>query len=344
MGQCERRNNPAARPSRIIGITLWGTNIMKPRALFGIALGVVAILAGSRIAALDGAPTQQTKSKSDQKAGAAPDRELDKDAIRKSSREFNQAFEKGDAKAIAALWCEQGEYYDDSGEVVRGRANIEKAFADHFKEKLPGKLDVDIQSIRFPSRDTAIEEGILRLSPSAGDELPSSTWYSVMHVREDGRWSVVVSREWGAAQQKLDDLAWLIGTWTNKSKDREVQMSFEWNERKTQIRQRFSSKEGGRITASGTQTIALDPQTGQLHSWLFDDDGGHGQALWFRDQNRWVLDSAGVLADGRESLATNILSRLGENEFVLRSAERAIDGSEVPDPDPIKLARVKAAK
>lgn len=151
------------------------------------------------IAARDGEPTQQTKAKVEQatKPGAAPDRERDKEAIRKSSRDFNLAFEKGDAKAVAAFWTEQGEYYDDSGEVLRGRADIEKAFADHFKEKPKGKIEVDIQSIRFPSRDTAIEEGILRLKPGGSHELPSSTWYSVLHIREDGRWSIVVAREWG---------------------------------------------------------------------------------------------------------------------------------------------------
>src|SRR5436305_67061 len=69
---------------------------------------------------------------------ADKDREGDRDQIRKSSYDFVQAYEKGDAKAIAALWTEQGEYHDDSGHVLQGRAAIEKAYAAHFKEK-PGE-------------------------------------------------------------------------------------------------------------------------------------------------------------------------------------------------------------
>src|SRR6185295_18388475 len=103
----------------------------------------------------------------------------DEEAIRKSARDFSSAFENGDAKAVAAFWTEQGEYYDDTGVVLRGRAAIEKAFADHFKEER-NKMDIDVQSIRFPSRDTAIEEGVVRVNPVGNNELPTSTWYTLM--------------------------------------------------------------------------------------------------------------------------------------------------------------------
>src|SRR5271157_1383554 len=36
-------------------------------------------------------------------------READREAILQSARDFTAAFEKGDAKAVAALWTEQGE-------------------------------------------------------------------------------------------------------------------------------------------------------------------------------------------------------------------------------------------
>ena len=121
-------------------------------------------------------------------------------------------------------------------------------------------------------------------------------------------------------------------------------MSFEWTDKKAQIRNHFSVKQAGRVISSGTQTIAVDPQTGQLRSWMFDDQGGHGQSLWFRDQNRWVLDSMSVLGDGREASSTNVISRLGEDEFIWRSTNRAIVNNGVPDTQPIKVSRVKPAK
>lgn len=273
---------------------------------------------------------------------ADKEREADREAIRKSSQEFVKAFEKGDAKALAAQWTDQGEYQSENGELTRGRAAIEKSYDDLFKSKQKWKVEIEIRSIRFPSRDTAIEDGVMRLK-SAGPELPTSSRYSALLVREDGRWKIARVQESGAID-RLEDLAWLIGAWQAKTKDREVRLTYDWNAKKTQIRGTFSVQEGGKATAAGTQTIALDPQTGRLRSWLHDEDGGHGQALWFRDGNRWELDSLGVLADGRETSALNILTRLGEDEFLWRSTQRLVGGSPVPDPAPVKLSRVKSGK
>src|SRR5262249_22337324 len=118
----------------------------------------------------------------------------DEDAIRATAREFVAAFNKGDARAISEKWTENGECTDADGTMVRGRAAIEQAFAEHFKEHAKARIDVLIGSIRFPAPDLAIEEGILRQA-GAGKELPTTTLYSVTHVRTGGRWLAAVSRE-----------------------------------------------------------------------------------------------------------------------------------------------------
>ncbi len=271
------------------------------------------------------------------------DRPEDREAIRKSASDFIQAFEKADAKAIASLWTEQGEYHDDNGVSLRGRAAIEKAYADFFKSKPKGKIEVDVRSIRFLGKDAAVEEGVLRTRP-AGAELPSATYYSALHVREDGKWKIASVQESGTAEDKLEDLGWLIGTWTAKVKDKEMEMHFGWNAKKTQIRNQFTVKEAGKVTVSGTQTIAFDPQHGRLRSWMHDDEGGHGQALWYRDGNRWVLDALGVLPNGRETSSTNIITRLGDDEFLWRSTHRMVGNNPVPDSDPVKLTRGRSGQ
>ena len=184
---------------------------------------------------------------------------------------------------------------------------------------------------------------MLRLKP-AGAEPATSTSYSVLHVRQGGGWKVAIAREWGANEDKLEDLGWLTGNWVAKSKDREVQMNFEWNDAKTLIRGRFSVKEEGAAPLSGTQTIGLDPQTGQLHSWVFDDEGGRGQAVWARDGNRWVQDVTGVLFDGSEYKAVNVLTPINDDAFLWQSVDRTIEGTEVPDTDVIRLRRAVAGK
>jgi hypothetical protein len=184
---------------------------------------------------------------------------------------------------------------------------------------------------------------VLRTKP-AGAELPSATYYSALHVREDGKWKIASVQESGKAEDKLEDLGWLIGTWTAKVKDREMDMAYAWNAKKTQIRNHFTVKEGGKVTVSGTQTISLDPQHGRLRSWMHDDEGGHGQALWYRDGNRWVLDALGVLPNGRETSSTNIITRLNDDEFLWRSTHRMMGNNTMPDADPVKLTRGKSGQ
>lgn len=271
------------------------------------------------------------------------DRKPDRDAIEQSSRSFATAFNAGNAKAVAEAWTENGEYYEDSGVILRGRDAIEKAYAALFKDRSKGRIEFNIQSIRFPSQNSAIEEGIARVT-SGGAELPTSSRYTAIHVRENGVWKIAVAREWGSAEDRLEDLAWLAGDWAANAKDRDVRLSFAWNEPKTFLTCRFRVSEGGKLVSSGTQEIGRDPRTGRICSWTFNDDGGRGQAAWFRDGNRWVMERAGVTPDGIDTSATNIITRIDDRSFTWRSVNRRIGGAAAPDTVPVTLSRVATGK
>jgi uncharacterized protein (TIGR02246 family) len=277
------------------------------------------------------------------RAAEPSDRKADREAIEQASRSFAAAFNAGDAKAVAEAWTENGEYYDDSGVILRGRDAIEKAYAALFKERPKGRIDFVVQSLRFPSRDSAIEEGIARVT-SQGAELPTSSRYTAIHVREDGVWKIAVAREWGGAEDRLDDLAWLVGDWAANSKDRDVRLSFAWNEPKTFLTCRFRVSEGGKPASSGTQEIGRDPRTGRICSWMFNDDGGRGQAVWIRDGDRWVMESTGVTPAGVDTSATNILTRIDDRSFSWRSVNRRVGGAAAPDTAPVTLSRVAPGK
>jgi hypothetical protein len=120
-----------------------------------------------------------------------------------------------------------------------------------------------------------------------------------------------------------------------------VSFTFTRDEQQPYLFGKFVSKMGGKVEATGSFRVGFDPQTGRLRSWHFDESGGHGQSLWFRDGNRWVLVAAGVLSDGTETASVNILSRLNNDEITWRSIDRLVGGQEVPDTTPIKLTRVK---
>lgn len=270
-------------------------------------------------------------------------RAADRAAILAASAEFARAFEKGDAAAAARHWTDQGEYHSDTGETIRGRAALESAFAAHFKDHPKGVMDADVRSIRFPSRDTAIDDGVLRFRPN-GPLLPRSTRYSTLHVREDGRWKIAVSREWAAGEDHLDDLAWLIGVWSARVDGAEVKSEFTWSHNKALIQNQFSRQEAGKPTVTGVQMIGLDPMTGRLRSWTFDNQGGRGEGLWHRDGNRWVVESVGAAPGREENRSANVLNRINDDTITWRSTYRTAGGADLPDAAPVRLTRVRPAR
>jgi uncharacterized protein (TIGR02246 family) len=263
----------------------------------------------------------------------------DEAAIRKATADFIQAFEKGDAKAVAAAWTEEGEYIGDDGTTIRGRAAIEAAYAKAFAKSKKLKVEIIVESIRFPSKDTAIEEGYAK-SYKGDSEHPTAARYSVLHVREGGHWLMAVLREWPDEGVSLRDLDWLIGTWEAKTEEAEVRTAYEWDAKKNSIRCHFTIKGKDRNVA-GLQVLLKDPRTGQLRSWLFDDDGGFGDGAWTRDGKRWVIAAAGVQADGGELTATNILTPVDKDTFTWQSTERTLDGEELSNIPPVKVTHVK---
>ena len=59
---------------------------------------------------------------------------------------------------------------------------------------------------------------------------------------------------------------------------------------------------------TGTQRIGWDPRSEQIKSWEFDSEGGHGESLWARLGNQWVVKATSVLQDGRTATATHLIA------------------------------------
>lgn len=272
--------------------------------------------------------------------GEALDRAEDREAIRKSSAAFSAAYAQHDAKACASFWTEQGEYFSDGRGTLRGHKAIEETFAKLFKENPKCNITARIDSIRFISQSNAIETGILKMDPG-GKELPTSTRYSVLHVKENGEWKIAFAREFAAEEDRIEDLEWLVGKWSAKMDDREVTFDYRWTPKKAFLRAEFEVKENGKVIKSGVQIITRDPVLGQLRSWIFEHGGGFGEGLWVRDENHWVVESLGVSPEGTETSALNIITRIDKDTFTWNSTERYVDGEEQKDTEPVKVNRVK---
>jgi uncharacterized protein (TIGR02246 family) len=241
-------------------------------------------------------------------ASLSPDspRDADRQAILQSARDYTAAFEKGDAKALAALWTEQGEYESDDGTSLRGRSAIEAGIAAHFKEHPFEKMEIKVENIRFLSRDAAVEEGLA--VTTSKDMLPSSAFYRALHVREDDKWRIAFSYEWRAAEHRMTDLDWLIGTWHSQEKGQELTVSFARDKDLPFLVGEFKSIVDGKSEPLGTMRIGLDEATGMFQSWHFDPDGGFGHGVWLLERNHWIVDSRGQQGDGTPTAAVNLLS------------------------------------
>lgn len=267
------------------------------------------------------------------------DRDADKAAITKAIENFEAAFTKGDGKALAALWTAEGQYISDDGTTFNGRAALETAYTEFFKKNPDNAMNIEIESIKFPSRDNAVVEGHFKLHKGKKKELVVSKC-SFLYAREDGRWLIAIAREWPGDGLSLRDLEWLIGSWEAKKDGTSVTQKYEWTANKSFIRSTFSVTNDGK-TFTGMQMIGKDPSTGMLHIWTFEDNGGIGGTDIERDGKKWVHIARAVTADGRVVTATNILTPIDHDSFTWHAVGRAIDDEELPDLPPIKVTRVK---
>jgi uncharacterized protein (TIGR02246 family) len=276
------------------------------------------------------------------KTTKGPDREADKQAIDSLIKANVEAFSKRDAAAIAANWTAEGEYIRNNGESVRGRADIQKGYAEFFKT-LKGKptLEVQTDDLRFPSADSAVSKVTLRLKNEQG-ELVRSSWRDTTLVREGGQWKVAVVQEWDrdtVLDDSVKDLEWLIGTWNMAANDRAVTTTYEWDENKVFIRGKFTVKEGAKVIESGTQMLGRDNADGGIRSWVFQSDGGFGGGLWARDGKKWTVDFYGVTPDGKRLTATVIYVHVDANTFTWQSVNQAVNDEPIADSQPIKVTK-----
>lgn len=315
--------------------------VSRPRlVLFGclaLAAGGLAIGANQRTVAQ---PPQPSAAPAAQPAPAAPEeRPADRDGVRKAIESFVAAFQKGDGKAVAAHWTAEGEYISDDGTTFRGRAALEKSYAEFFAKNPDNALEVEIDQIRFPSRDTAVVDGHFKLREGKKKELVVSKC-SFLYAREDGKWLIAIAREWPGDGLSLRDLEWLIGSWEAKRDGTAVVTKYEWTANKSFIRCQMSVTKDGK-PLSGMQMIGKDPSTGALRVWTFEDEGGIGDTEITRDGKKWIYAARGVTSDGRVHTAINVLTPLDADSFLWHATGRTVDDEALPDLPPIKVTRIK---
>ena len=288
-------------------------------------------------------PKKSAVEKVPSKADEPDSRIADRAAIRKMMDGFTAAFQKGDAAAAAAYLTAGAELTPEGATSVRGRENIQTTFASHFAKSERPQMSLDVQSLDFPSRDTAIEEGVITTTTTGPDGDSTKNQYQILYVREDGEWYLAAMHEQAIEKPELEDLAWLIGTWSAKRPEAEIQTTYEWFGNKTFILARFTAREKN-VTVTGMQLIGTDPSTNELRTWTFEVDGGFGEGTCVRDGKQWIFETQTTLTDSRIMLASNILARIDQNSFTWQPVNLNVDGEEIGNLPPVKVVRVETKK
>lgn len=322
---------------------------MNRKVSLAVSLAMV-LLASSVIAQEDGTrPGLPAASDAKQQATAVapPESPADLAAIRATSEAFVEAFNKGDAKAAASLWTEDGDYIDDSGRAFAGRETIEKAYAEYFAANPGARIRIAIDSLRLLSGSKAIEDGRTMVDPPPAGS-PAIGKYTVIHVKVDGRWLMSTVRdsrvETPSTYAKVADLEFLIGVWTAEENGVKSESVCRWVSNKSFVQRTYTVTHVDGTTVSGVQMIGWNAGEGHVQSWDFSPDGGHAVGIWSPRDGGWMAEVRGVTGDGVSTAAINLLTRLDDSAYVWQSIDRTLGGKALPDTDEVVLKRRPAGK
>jgi hypothetical protein len=131
----------------------------------------------------------------------------------------------------------------------------------------------------------------------------------------------------------------MVGSWTEKTADAEVELDCNWTKNKNFITRAFKISIEGQIDFSGMQVIGWDPAAKAIRSWTFDSNGAFAEAKWERRGNRWFIRNRGTLPDGRSASMINVMKQVDENSLTWQTIERTAGGELLPNIDEIQMVR-----
>lgn len=279
-------------------------------------------------------------------ASGAEGLEAEEAAIRKAVDGYVAAFNKGDAKALAALWSPEAVYTNpDSGEQAVGREAIEKQFAKIFAASKGAKLDAKTESIKFVSPNVAIEQGTAKVLQPKGDAEESE--YSAVYVKREGQWLLdrVTEEEPPVTlsnYEHLKELEWMVGTWLDQDEQSTIEINCHWAKNQNFLIRSFSVQVRDRVRLSGMQIIGWDPIAKRIRSWVFDSDGGYGEGAWSKKGTAWHVQTTGTRADGLKVSSVNIIKFVNNEQFIWQIVNGQVGDDLVPNTDEVLVVRQKS--
>ena len=139
--------------------------------------------------------------------------------------------------------------------------------------------------------------------------------------------------------EKLKPLEWLIGDWVDEDQTGTLETTCYWSADGNFIVRGFQVSVGGLATFGGKQIIGWDPSSEQIRSWVFDTNGGFGEATWSKRGESWYVNSTLVLNTGEKASSINVLTQIDDNSFTWQATSREVGGVPLPETARVTVVR-----
>lgn len=254
---------------------------------------------------------------------------------------FAAAFSTGDLKTLDSLYVDEARLITLDGDVYQGRDSI-VSFLEFGISNNPGiSLRNDIRGIRLIGDSVAIENGFTQ-STTDEDKTPQTVAYYMVYVKRNGDWKIFdviesdpSSLSVGADHaERLAALDFLVGHWVEEGENQTLHHHVSWSpNHKYLLFEYFSAVDSNKPVRISTQRVGWDASSKTIRSWLFEEDGGHGSAIWsaLPDGKSWLLKASGVMQDGAEVTASVRISQISSKRLKIENYDRTIAGKTVPD-------------
>jgi uncharacterized protein (TIGR02246 family) len=313
---------------------------MKTQRQWALALGLTVVVAVGSYVTTGRMPAVAEEQATREKEPSAKEKEQ----ARERRAAFIAAFNKGNARAVAAFWTEDATYVDQVGHEHNGREAIEKLYEKVFAARKGGKLTIHVTASKMVAPEVLLNDGYTEVTPADGG--PGTTArFSAVLVKKDGEWYLQKVHDSEASPPSnadhLEELEWLIGEWTGESaKGESGTAAFHWTENENFIISEFATTLNGTPVYGGTQWIGWDAIDKRIRSWSFYSGGGFGEAVWTKDGKKWSIATTARTAAGQKVSATNVVTRTDDDHMTWQMTRLTVDGKSLPDPNPVKMKRV----
>jgi uncharacterized protein (TIGR02246 family) len=254
---------------------------------------------------------------------------------------FEKAYNAHNAPAMMALWTPDAVYSATVANVqVKGRDQIGEAYAQLFQQQPGSKLKLTITEAKTSGK-TASLSGIAEVTQKGQQPTRSLFRASLAKVGASWLFSTVEEAELPAdSPTGMSQLGWLAGTWVEALPSGDVKNTYHWVTGGAYLVRNYSRAPKKGPAVEGTQIFGWDAEQQCIRTWLFDSNGSFGEGFLQRQgPDKWVNKIALKLPDGRRGSATQIMTRKGDNQIILQSVDREIDGQFQPNSPPATMSR-----